>query len=92
MGYIIPGQRLLFQGHIPAINTLGWWALEKTKDYDTAFNYFNQAHLQNNPDAAHNLGHMFMHGYVPILEGKPDKVIQLGTLLLTKIYCNYGMG
>lgn len=53
------------KGHIQAINAVGWYELEITKNYTKAYDYFMRAHKHGNPDASHNLGHMCMNGLVP---------------------------
>ena len=47
------------------MNTLGWHAMNNERNYTKAMTYFLQADARNNADAAHNLGHMYLYGYVP---------------------------
>jgi len=51
--------------HAGAINALGWYAMEITKNNIEAAEYFHRAHQLGNKDASHNLGHMHLHGRYP---------------------------
>ena len=64
---------LVFQGHMQAINAVGWYELEITKNYTEANRYFMDSYYRGSPDAAHNLGHMYMNGLLNQTTG-PDRV------------------
>ena len=60
------------KGWTPAMNTLGWHAMNNERDYGKALMFFGQASDRGNADASFNLGHMYLHGKLP--EGRPIKV------------------
>ena len=53
------------QGDHRSLNALGWYALEKDHDPVKALKMFKAADKLGNPDAAFNLGHMYLHGRTP---------------------------
>ena len=62
----------LFQGNVNSMNTLGWYAMDVEKNMTKAASYFEVACKFNDPDAAHNLGHMYLSGIYP--DQKASKV------------------
>ena len=60
------------QGDHRSLNALGWYALEKKHDPAKALELFKASEKQGNPDAAFNLGHMYLHGRTP--DGTKDRV------------------
>ncbi len=64
------------QGHIPAIDALGWYALEVEKNATKAVEFFETSFQKGSGDAAHNLGYIYYTGLYP---GKEiDKVLDTG--------------
>ncbi len=51
--------------HSGAINALGWYAMEITRNNTEAAELFHRAHELGNKDASHNLGHMHLYGRYP---------------------------
>lgn len=60
------------QGFTPAITALGWYYEQFEKNYERAAELWEQADLLENPEAAMNLGVLYLQGLYP---GQPaDKV------------------
>ena len=54
-----------------AHNALGWYALEKERNYTAALQYFMFSHELGNGDASYNVGHMLHFGR--LANGSVDK-------------------
>ncbi|GAB1598661.1 protein sel-1 homolog 3-like [Argonauta hians] len=48
-----------------ALNALGWYAMEKQKNYTLAAEYFKNSHRLGSPDGSYHLGHMYFTGIFP---------------------------
>lgn len=62
-------ERAAAKGNVHSMNTLGWYAMDIERNMTKAALYFEKAYKFGDPDAAHNLGHMYINAMHPNSKG-----------------------